>query len=425
MNKKVIIILLLLSLMTSLSFTSAYYLTSSNLKNNFSTIKYSFKVDSNGGSNNSTSLNFNNGKVVLPTPTKEGYTFLGYSDSENGSVKYTANSVDVETINEKELYAIYEISSYSISYNLGGGSISGQKTSYNVNDTFILPTPIRNGYTFTGWTGTGLSSKTKSVTISKGSTGNRSYTANWSADNYYISYNLYGGSASSLISAYTVETNSFTLPIPTRNGYTFTGWTGTELSSATKSVTISKGSTGNRNYTANWSVDNYSISYNLNGGSVSSLVYSYNIETNSFTLPTPTRTGYTFTGWTGTGLGSANTSVTIYKGSTGNRSYTANWVKYDTVENNGIYLISTRDNKTWSGKLDGYYKVGDNNVSSGNWTVTVENYCVYIKGKTYPGSAYTYQFYVYKANNTSELLATGTASVPGNYMGKASATVCW
>jgi len=423
MNKKVLLFFLFIAMITTLRLTSSYYQTSDKIKNKFDTISYSLKVNSNGG-NNTPSLNFSDGKVILPSLTKTGYTFLGYSDTKNGSVKYTSN-VDIETINNKELYAIYESSNYSISYNLNGGNISGQKTSYTSEDSFTLPTPTRTGYTFTGWTGTGLSSATKSVTVNKGSTGNRSYTANWSADNYYISYNLYGGSASSLISAYTIETNSFTLPIPTRTGYTFTGWTGTGLSSATKSVTVSKGSTGNRSYTANWSVDNYSISYNLNGGTAASLIYSYNIGTNSFTLPTPTRTGYTFTGWTGTGLSSATNSVTIYKGSTGNRSYTANWVKYNTVENNGIYLVSTRNNVTWSGKLDGYYKVGDNNVSSGNWTVTVENYCVYIKGKTYPGSAYTYQFYVYKANNTSELLATGSASVPGNYQGKANATVCW
>ena len=43
-----------------------------------------------------------------------------------------------------------------------------------------MPTPTKTGYTFLGWTGTGLSAATKTVTISKGSTGNRSYTANWS-----------------------------------------------------------------------------------------------------------------------------------------------------------------------------------------------------------------------------------------------------
>ena len=69
---------------------------------------------------------------------------------------------------------------YTISYNLNGGSVSGNPTSYTANSAaFTLKNPTRSGYIFEGWTGTGLSGKTKTVTVAKGSTGNRSYTANW------------------------------------------------------------------------------------------------------------------------------------------------------------------------------------------------------------------------------------------------------
>ena len=70
----------------------------------------------------------------------------------------------------------------------------------------------------------------------------------------------------------------------------------------------------------------YKISYNLNGGTVSGNPTSYNIETATFTLKNPTRKGYGFIGWSGTGLtGTNNMTVTITKGSTGDRSYVANW----------------------------------------------------------------------------------------------------
>ena len=71
----------------------------------------------------------------------------------------------------------------------------------------------------------------------------------------------------------------------------------------------------------------YSISYTLNNGTVSPAnPTTYTVDTNTFTLTNPTRTGYTFKGWSGTDLtGDENTTVTISKGSTGNRSYTANW----------------------------------------------------------------------------------------------------
>lgn len=72
---------------------------------------------------------------------------------------------------------------YAISYNLDGGSLpagkSNPKTYNSQTGTFTLNNPVRNGYEFTGWTGTGLNTQAQTVTVKKGSTGNRSYTAHW------------------------------------------------------------------------------------------------------------------------------------------------------------------------------------------------------------------------------------------------------
>ena len=76
--------------------------------------------------------------------------------------------------------------------------------------------------------------------------------------------------------------------------------------------------------TAQWTVNQYTITYDLAGGTVEGNPDTYTIETVAFTLKNPTKSGYTFTGWSGTGLdGENNMTVTIPKGSTGNRSYTA------------------------------------------------------------------------------------------------------
>ena len=336
--------------------------------------------------------------------TKKGYSFAYWQNEKTGT-KYqqddvyestnfygdntsqtTANTADVRCY----VKAIWTPINYAITYDLTGGSISGQKTSYNIETAnFTLPTPVRKGYTFAGWTGTGLSSATKSVTVAKGSTGARSYTATWTKDTYTISYNLNGGSVTGNPASYQVDTADITLKNPSKAGYSFAGWTGSNGSTAQATVKIAKGSTGNKSYTANWKANtytynikyvsksgvslgtatvsgtygssknvtapakagystpvaqkvvfdsvnaktitftytpvDYSISYNLNGGSISGQKTSYNIETANFTLPTPTRSGYTFNGWTGTGLSSATKSVTVAKGSTGARSYTATW----------------------------------------------------------------------------------------------------
>ena len=108
-----------------------------------------------------------------------------------------------------------------------------------------------------------------------------------------------------------------TAPTPTRTGYTFAGW-----EPAVPATVPEEDMT----FTAQWTVVDYSISYDLGGGSWpegSAHPASYNIESEAITLGTPTRTGYTFTGWTGTELTEASQTVTIAKGSTGNRSYTA------------------------------------------------------------------------------------------------------
>ena len=68
------------------------------------------------------------------------------------------------------------------------------------------------------------------------------------------------------------------------------------------------------------------VTLDLGGGTVEGNPDTYTIETVAFALKNPTKSGYTFTGWSGTGLdGENNMTVTIPKGSTGNRSYTAHW----------------------------------------------------------------------------------------------------
>lgn len=69
----------------------------------------------------------------------------------------------------------------------------------------------------------------------------------------------------------------------------------------------------------------YSISYGLDNGTVSGNPTNYTNTTGSFTLNNPTRTGYTFAGWTGTALSGATTNVTVPSGSVGDRYYTATW----------------------------------------------------------------------------------------------------
>ena len=231
---------------------------------------------------------------------------------------------------------------YTVTMDTAGGDPI-RPIQYTVeSEAFQLPTPVRTGYIFLGWTGEGITEPQKAMEIPQGSTGDRTYTANWQVIEYTIITLLEGGNAgSSEVYFYTVE-QTVTLPTPTRTGYTFLGWTGEGITTPQPNVTIPKGSTGDKTYIENWKLTEYNITMDLNGGSGQEKVV-YTMTDEDFELPTPTRNGYEFVGWTGEGITTPQTSVKIPKGSTGNKAYTANWqvIEYTiTLDTNGGPVVS-------------------------------------------------------------------------------------
>jgi uncharacterized repeat protein (TIGR02543 family) len=93
---------------------------------------------------------------------------------------------------------------YNISYDLAGGSVaSANPTSYTIeSEAITLTNPTKDGHDFAGWTGTGLEEATKDVTIATGSTGDRSYTATWTAMVYAVSITGGGVTADNMAPKY-------------------------------------------------------------------------------------------------------------------------------------------------------------------------------------------------------------------------------
>ena len=231
---------------------------------------------------------------------------------------------------------------YTVTMDTAGGDPI-RPIQYTVeSEAFQLPIPVRTGYIFLGWTGEGITEPQKTMEIPQGSTGDRTYTANWQVIEYTIITLLEGGNAgSSEVYFYTVE-QTVTLPTPTRTGYTFLGWTGEGITTPQPNVTIPKGSTGDKTYIENWKLTEYNITMDLNGGSGQEKVV-YTMTDEDFELPTPTRNGYEFVGWTCEDITTPQTSVIIPKGSTGNKAYTANWqvIEYTiTLDTNGGPVVS-------------------------------------------------------------------------------------
>ena len=111
---------------------------------------------------------------------------------------------------------------------------------------------------------------------------------------------------------------------PTKDGYIFGDWYVDNEN--TRVYDFNQPVTADLTLTAKWTANQYAITYDLDGGTVEGNPTSYTVEAEEITLKEPTKSGYIFTGWSGTGLVDENNmTVTIPKGSTGDREYTAHW----------------------------------------------------------------------------------------------------
>ena len=142
---------------------------------------------------------------------------------------------------------------------------------------------------------------------------------------YIITYSLNNGNLQNENPTnFTKYTETFTLNNPEKQGYNFTGWTGSNGEEPEKIVRVQKGTRENLNFTANFKPIEYNISYILNDGTAEN-DENYTIESESFILNNPSKTGYTFIGWTGTGYAEVSESVTIPSGSYGDKSFEAHF----------------------------------------------------------------------------------------------------
>lgn len=140
---------------------------------------------------------------------------------------------------------------------------------------------------------------------------------------------------------YNEETPDFKGELTHEEGYVFDGWDKNIEPRVKKDV----------EYVAKWKEQEYSIVYGLDGGTLgkdnsgAEIVNPsvYTISTETFKLNNPSKPGYVFEGWTGTGLNDKTMDVVIKKGSTGNRAYTANWKEIDFSYKIEYYYDDVKD----------------------------------------------------------------------------------
>lgn len=291
----------------------------------------------NGGSVSITSTTKTHGSTLgtLPTPTRAAdvqytYTFKGWFTAATGGTQVSASTTVTKNVT---YYAQWTATprSYTATFNGNGGGTPSPSTITKTygSELGTLPTCSRTGYTFLGWYtassgGTKISSATKI-------TGTVTYYAQWSINSYTFTFDKNGGNTPSAITI-TKEYNTAvgTLPTCTRNAdntykYTFAGWFDTSASSGGIQLTTTTKVTSNKTWYARWTSTyiNYTVTWNGNGGTPSKSSSSFHYNDALGTLPTATRTGYTFKGWSTSASGSVNVSTTTKV--TGTVTYYAIW----------------------------------------------------------------------------------------------------
>ena len=236
----------------------------------------------------------------LVSPVREYYTFAGWYDNAELTGEAVTKIAEGST-GDVKLYAKWTPVEYTITLVPNEGTVTGGNTiSYTIEDLVTLPTPTstREHYEFAGWYTNPECTGDVVISLPAKSTGNKTYYAKWTPVEYEITLNLDGGAVEGNNPiVYTIETETFTLPIPTKVDYVFNGWyDNEELQGEEITAVVTKGTTGNKVYYAKWVYAPYEVTYHTNGGTYSK-EYEYFDEETIPTLSDPSRTGYKFLGW--------------------------------------------------------------------------------------------------------------------------------
>ncbi len=272
--------------------------------------------------------------------------------------------------------------SFTVTYNANGGTVStssktvsqtftswntsanGSGTAYNAGATYSananvtlyaqyanpsigsLPTPTRSGYAFDGWY-TSATGGTK-ITNSTEVTANTTVYAHWKANAYTVSYNVNGGTGSIASQTKTHGTNlTLTTAKPTGKSFTVT-YNANGGTVSTSSKTVSQIFT-NWNTAANGSGKTYNAGAKYSANE-SVTLYAQYANPSIGSLPTPTRSGYSFEGWYTSATG--GTKITNSTEVTANTTVYAHWkanaytVSYNVNGGTGSIASQTKTHGT-------------------------------------------------------------------------------
>ncbi len=274
--------------------------------------QYTITFEANEGILGSSSTTATYGSAMssgLTAPSRSGYDFVGYFDSQEGGTKYYDASMESSKNWDKDapatLYAHWTEASYTVTFDANGGdSVNPTEMDVTFASTYgSLPSPSRTGYEFSEWNtaANGSGSKitaTSSVTI----TADHTLYAIWTANTYTVTFDANGGdSVTPTEKDVTYAATYGSLPSPSRTGYEFSQWN-TASDGSGSTITASSIVTDAKNHTlyAQWTEAKSFVG--LYDKTRFNAVYAVQnqdmptVNTTGAALTAPTKTGHTFTG---------------------------------------------------------------------------------------------------------------------------------
>ena len=253
--------------------------------------------------------------LTLPTPTKIGYTFVGwYTEPDFDDGDEPVERITAEETGPKTFYAKWDANTYTIIYHIdqeNGTLLDENGEALPGTHTYGTPTPlkeaVKKGHTLDGWY---MSSDCKGNKVEKLAADlytdemKESQTINlyakWDIATYTVTYVVDGEKIDNIEDEYTsyeYETGLSKLPTLEREGYTFDGWYDNEELKGNPVESITAEETGPKTFYAKWDARTYTIEYWIDGEKIEEdnyTIYTYGEE---LTLPTPIKTGHDFEGW--------------------------------------------------------------------------------------------------------------------------------
>ena len=280
--------------------------------------------------------------------TKSNGTGTLFEDESNADELITDSNTNITT--PIEIYAQWAPISYTVKFHANGGTgeIEAQSFKYGESKNLTQNSFERKHYTFAGWAAS--SSSTSAVYTDQQAVSDLTAENNgvidlyavWTANTYKVVFNKNNADAQGTMTDQTFTYGSAAKL--TANSYTYegkelSGWnskadgTGTayaDLASADSIVPDDAANNAAIELYAQWSNTKYSITYagldGITADSTAAYPTEFEITTPTITLPTPSKVGYTFDGWTeDNGTEKKKTGVTIPLGTHQNKTFTAHW----------------------------------------------------------------------------------------------------